>query len=444
MLGEQKTTAILKQVLSYSAADQTEVLLLGEDSGLTRFANSYIHQNVSESDRDVRVRVVLGKKIGVASTNDLSAEGLRKVVESATTIARLQQDNPDFHSLPGKAGGYARVQAFAEQTAAVTPEQRARAVAVICQKCQDAGIIGSGALTTAVRETAIANSLGVQGYDQSTIADFSTVVMADTGAGYAAATSTSFADFDFEALANEAVGKALRSRDPIALAPGEYPTILEEYAVADMVIFLGYLGFSAQAVAEGRSFMKLGEKVAGDNISIWDDGLDARGLPRPFDYEGTPKRRLSLIEAGVAKNVVHDTYTAGKEGKQSTGHALPAPNTFGPMPFNMFMATGAGAKDELLKGTKRGLWVTRFHYTRPVHPLKVIVTGMTRDGTFLIEDGEITRPVKNFRFTQSYLDAFSHTETVAATDKLITGLGGAVRVPAIKVSSFNFTGATNF
>ena len=444
MLGEKKIKALTQQILAQSRADQTEVLVLAEDASLTRFANSFIHQNVAESDTEVRVRVVDGKKIGVASTNDLSADGLKRVVESALTIARFQQDNPDFVSLPGPSTSMPKVKAFVERTAVATPELRAKGVGVICKKCRDAGVIGSGAFTTAVSELAVANSLGVFAFNTSTRADLNTVVMADTGSGYAEAASLDVADLDIEAMADEAVHKALRSRNPISVEPGTYTVILEEYAVQDMLNFLAYLGFSAMAVQEGRSFMKLGQKIVGDNISIWDDGLDPAGLPTPFDFEGVAKSRISLIDKGVATAVVYDSYAAGKEGKQSTGHALPAPNTFGPLPLNLFMATGKSSKEEMLASTKKGIWVSRFHYTRPVHPLKVIVTGMTRDGTFLIENGELTKPVRNFRFTQGYLEALSNVEMIGSTAKTLPGNFGATRQPALKIGAFSFTGVTEF
>lgn len=444
MLGEKKIKVLTAGLLAQSRADQTEVLVLAEDTSLTRFANSQIHQNVAESDAQVRVRVVVGKKIGVASTNDLSADGLKKALDSAMTIAHFQQDNPDFVSLPGPSHAPSSVKAYVARTAQATPELRAKGVGVICKKCRDAGVIGSGAFTTTASELAVSNSLGVFAYDSSTRADLNTVVMADTGSGYAEAAALDVAELDIEAMADEALQKALRSRNPVSAEPGTYPVILEEYAVQDILNFFAYLGFSATSVQEGRSFMKLGQKIVGDNISIWDDGLDPSGLPAPFDFEGVAKSRISLIEKGVAKAVVYDSYAAGKEGKQSTGHALPAPNTMGPLPLNLFMATGTNTKEEMLASTKKGIWVTRFHYTRPVHPLKVIVTGMTRDGTFLIENGELTRPVRNFRFTQGYLDALSNVEMIGATAKTLAGHFGATRMPALKIGAFSFTGVTEF
>ena len=225
--------------------------------------------------------------------------------------------------------------------------------------------------------------------------------------------------------------------------------ILEEDAVASMLSTLGRLGCGALAIQEKRSFMngRLGTQITGDNITIWDDGHDPRGLVLPFDFEGVPKQRVTLIEEGVAKGVVYDSFTAGREEKKpSTGHSLPAPNTVGPMPINMFMAPGQATKEEMVASTERGVWVTRFHYTNPVHPVKTVLTGMTRDGTFLIENGQITRPLKNLRFTQSILEAFAQAEMLGAElEAIAAGWGGVVTcAPAAKIRGFNFTGTTEF
>ncbi len=446
MLGEQKIRMITNKILSLSTADQTEVLFLGEDSGLTRFANSYIHQNVAECNAELRVRVVVGKRIGVASTNDLGDEALQRVVETAMTIASLQHENPDFISLPEPAP-LPKVNGFIERTAAFTPEERARAVSVICQLAKEKGLTASGAFTTSTYELAVANSLGIFAYYPTTLADLNTVIMSDSSSGYANATSLDVAEIDPEAVASEAVRKAIRSRGPQEIEPGQYAVILEEYAVADLLLHLSHLGFGALAVQERRSFMcdRFGERIVDERISIWDDGLDPKGLPLPFDFEGVPKQRVNLIERGIAKAVVYDSYTAGREeGKRSTGHALPAPNTYGPTPLNLFMGAGEATKEEMLASTERGIWVTRFWYTNPVHPLKTIITGMTRDGTFLIEGGDIARPIKNLRFTQSILEALSRVEMIGRTTKLERAFFGAIRVPALKIGGFNFTGTTQF
>jgi len=448
MLGEAKVKEIAERVLALSTADQTEVVILGEENQLTRFANSYIHQNVAEKNAQIRVRAVMGKKIGVATTNDLSDEALTRVVESAIGAARLQRENPDFLSLPSPQP-IPKVEGFIEATAGCTPKARAQAVSIICRRSIEKGLNASGAFTTAAQEIAVANSLGVFAYYPTTLADLEIVIMADSGSGYAHATSVDVSQIDAQALGQEAIEKALRSRDPIEIEPGDYTVILEEHAVEEMLFYLTYLGCGALAVQEKRSFMtdRFGEKSVGRNISLWDDGLDLQGLPLPFDYEGVPKRKVDFIREGLATAVVYYTYTAGREeGKESTGHAtIPAPNPYGPLPANRFIGTGQATKEEMLASTERGIWVTRFHYMNPVHRFKTIITGMTRDGTFLIEKGEITRPIKNLRFTQSILEALSSVEMIGKERKLLLSSHlGSGCVPALKIDDFTFTGVTEF
>ncbi len=444
-LGESDLKSIADRILGASTADQTEVLVFTNDSALTRFANSYIHQNVELTSVDISVRAVIGKKIGVAATNILSDESLRGVAERAVTLARHQKENDDFQSLPAPAP-IRQAAAFSERTAKYTPEERADVVAAICDAARRANVTAAGAFKTSTGEMAVANSLGVFAYHQETTADISTTMMVDSGSGYADRIAVDVGDIDGKALATEAIDKCLRSANPIALEPGQYDVILEEYAVADILDFLAYLSFGAQAFQEQRSFLSghLGEKVMGENISIWDDGLAHDTIANPFDFEGVPKQRVEFITDGVAKGVVYDTYYAGKEDKTSTGHGLPAGMTFGPIPSNMFLKAGTATKEEMLASVERGIWVSRFWYTRPVHPLKVLVTGMTRDGTFLIEKGKITAPIKNLRFTQSYLEALNQVEMIGKETSLHSAIIGVSRVPALKIKSWNFSGATEF
>jgi predicted Zn-dependent protease len=448
VLGKDRLEEIADRVLALSSGDQTEVLISSQDEHLTRFAVNTIHQNVSETDATVRVRVAFGGKVGVASGNDLNDEALQKVVESAETVARFQQDNPDFHSLP-EPQAVREVDAYARSTAVCSPQERAKGVVAICSLSRGHSLEASGAFSTAVEEVMVANSLGVSAYHRGTVAHLVSVITGDSGSGYAAVGAVDVSDVDPEAVGRIAVDKALRSRDPSGIEPGAYTVILEEDAVADMLFTLAYLGFGALAVQEGRSFMndRFGDQITGENISIWDDGCDPRGLMLPFDFEGVPKQRVVLIENGIAKGVVYDSFTAGREeGKMSTGHSLPAPNTFGPYPMNLFMAPGRSTKEQMLASTERGIWVTRFHYTNAVHPIKTVLTGMTRDGTFLIENGQITRPLKNLRFNQSILEAFGQAEMVGSEPKLVKSDWGstATHVPAAKLNGFRFTGTTEF
>lgn len=447
MLDEKEIKRLTDLALSYSRADQTEVSLFATDSALTRFANNYVHQNVAQSDTEVLVRLVFGKKIGVASINSLEDAAIRAAVDRAAELARFQVENPDFRSLPAPKP-VQQADAVKEATASCPPDRRARAVEVICRRSKEKGFTAAGTFSTGVSQYAVANSLGVFAHHASTLAECTAVVMADTGSGYSDRRALDVGDVDSEAVAAEAVDKADRSRNPITLEPGEYEVVLEDYAVTDLLSFLGYVGFSGLAVQEGHSFMagRFGEKIVGDNITIWDDGLGAGTIPHPFDYEGVPKQRVVMIDSGVANAVVWDSYTAGREGRESTGHALPAGMPWGPFPMNMFLEPGNASKDELLRSVQRGVYVTRFWYTRVVHPLTVTVTGMTRDGTFLIENGEITRPIKNLRFTQSYLEALRNVDLIGRDARLLADENGGSGyvVPPLKIGRWTFTGGTEF
>ena len=447
MFGETELRHIAETVIGASRADQTEVEVFSNHSALTRFANNYIHQNVEQSDVDVRVRAVIDRKIGIASTNETSTEALEGVAARAFELARHQRENEDFRSLP-RPEPIAPVDAWSEATARCGPEERAAVVGQVCDASARAGLTAAGAFHTTEQELAIANSLGVWAYHTETQADINTVAMSDTSSGHAARVSKHVGDIDGETVAQEAVDKALRGVNPRSVEPGEYEVILEPYAVVDVLDFFSYLSFGALPYMEKRSFMsgRIGEQVMGENITIRDDGLSPEGLPMAFDYEGVPKQPVTFIERGVAKGVVWDSYYAGKQGgdTRSTGHALPAGGTVGPMPLHMFMAPGAATRDEMVRDVKRGLWVSRFWYTRTVHPLNVVVTGMTRDGTFLIEDGKIVGPVRSMRFTQGYVEALNHVDMLSRDTMLVLGdIGGGVRrVPALKVAKWNFTGVS--
>lgn len=442
MLGADKLQQLAQQVLGASLAEQTEVVLVANDEQLTRFANNEIYQHVAETNVEVRVRAVQGQKIGVAVTNDLSADGLQRALQQAATIAERQAPHPDFRSLPAPQS-ITPVDGFVEATAQYTPAQRAAGVGTIVRLAHEAGLIAAGAFSTATQEIAVANSLGVWAYHPATSADLSTVVMDETS-GWAAAASRDVGEIDAQALGRQAVRKALRSREPQPLAAGTYPVVLEPYAVAEMLGYLNYLGFGALALQEGRSPLELGRQQASPLVTMYDDGYDLHGLPMPFDWEGVPKQRVNLIEQGVTRAVVYDTLTAGKDNVQSTGHALPAPNTYGPLALNLHMQPGELSTADLITSIERGVYVTRFWYVNVVQPKQAILTGMTRDGTFLIENGEIMGPVRNLRFTQSALDALRDVEAVGRDTVLERGYFGATRAPALRIGAFNFTSTTEF
>jgi predicted Zn-dependent protease len=239
----------------------------------------------------------------------------------------------------------------------------------------------------------------------------------------------------------------MRGRNPRPVEPGEYTVVIDPYVTQDLVENLNFHGMSAQAVLEGRSWMneRFGQQAMSPLVSIWDDGLNEEGQPRPFDFEGVPRQRVSVVDKGVIGEPVHDRTTARQAGGSSTGHALPPEmRSYGPLALNLFVASGEHTVDEMIRSTPRGLYITRFWYTRLVHPRDCVVTGMTRDGVFMIEKGELAYPVKNLRFTQSYVGALANVEEVGRQRHLlVSDWGGfAVNVPAMKIAAFDFTGST--
>jgi predicted Zn-dependent protease len=422
---------------------EAEALVMAEDSSLTRFANSEIHQNVSETNSLVNLRVVIGKRVGVASSGRTDPEGLRTLAETAASIARVVEELEDWGGLPSPTEVQPVAAAYSKATADASPEFRAAGARAVISAADAAGVTAFGSFSTSLESTAVANSKGIRVAGSRTVAQLITVSMGpEGGSGYAEGASVDASTIDAGALGREAAEKARATADAIAVAPGDYPVVLEEYAVVDLLDMLGYLGFSALAVQEERSFVELGKRVGSELVTITDDGRDPAGMPMAFDYEGVAKQRVELMDRGVCKGVVYDSQTAARDGVRSTGHGLPAPNPWGPFPVNMAMAPGASSRDDLIRGLDRGLLVTRFHYTNPVHPKLAIVTGMTRDGTFLVEDGRIVAPVKNLRYTQSYLEAVAGTTAVASERKTLRGFLGGVVVPALRIDNWTFTGGT--
>jgi predicted Zn-dependent protease len=430
-----------RRVVELSPAEATEAVITSGANNLTRFANNTIHQNVAHADVDLRVRAAFGNRVGVATTNDLSQEGIRRCVESAAEIARHQEPNEDFLGLPGPQA-CAEVAAECGGTAECSPEDRAQAVAQIIGVAERDGLNAFGAFATGPQTFAVVNSNGVAVSQGFATADLNVTMSGATSSGRATRTEADVARVDAGQLGEMAARKALESADPVAIEPGDYTVVLEEDAVGDLIGFLGYLGFGGKAFVEGRSFMhgKLGERLCGENITICDDGLDPAFFPMPFDFEGQRRRKVMLIESGIARGVVHDRVTAAKAGTESTGHATPPPGAWGPHPMHLKLMPGEATVDEMIASTERGLLITRFHYTNIVHPLRTEITGMTRDGTFLIENGRLTKGVKNLRFTQSVLGALSNVEMIGKSARIAEGC----LVPALKVSSFHFSGTTEF
>lgn len=441
--------AVLDEVLAAAGSEEAEAILGGGSTAVTRFANNEIIQNVLERRYLLSVRIQRGKRTGRAAGNDLSAVGIRRLVRDASEAATVQPEISDLPPLP-EPQTYREVDAFDAPTAELSPEARAAEAARAVQRCRDAGLEGAGIYETGegtigeygeIDALAVANSRGLFAYHRDTSAAFRVSAVAGTAGGWAARESHRASDIDGGALAARAVEKALRSREPRVWDPGEYTVVLEPAAVADLIQEMAWISFGALLVQEGRSFLagKLGQRVMGENITLRDDPYHPLHRSAPFDSEGIPTRAVTIIEQGVARSPVYDRRTAAKEGKESTGHALPTPNTLGPVARNLVLEGGTETLDGLVAGVGRGLLVTRVWYTNVVDPGTVMVTGMTRDGLFAIENGRVAHAVRNFRFNQSVVELLSRVEAITVPERV-----GGVVCPAIRARGFHMSSATEF
>jgi PmbA protein len=433
-------------VMKASPAEQTEVVVTEQDDNLTRFANNAIHQNVAERNAHVVVRSVIGRRVGMAISNHTDKGSLERLARRAFDLARIAPENHDFKGLPtpGPLTGSA---VYDPGTGECLPEERATQAGIICRKAAAAGYSAAGSVHTIAFRLGVANSLGVFVESRTSIADISTVIMAADSSGWAQSSGTRLDALDAGALADEAIGKVRIGANPSECIPGEYTVILDPYATADLMSMLAFDGMGAISFQEERSWLngRVGHKIMADAVTIVDDGLNPAGIPAPFDYEGVPRKRVAIVEFGVARTPVYDSYTASREpGRDSTGHATPPSplERIGPLPMNLFLGTGSSSVEEMIRTTKLGLYITRFWYTRQVHPRDAVITGMTRDGTFVVKDGEIAYPVKSLRFTQSYVEALKNAEAIGSLPRTQWADMMTITVPAIKINQFRFTSGT--
>lgn len=443
MLDEVKQIA--EKVLGMSKADETEVAISGGEEALTRFAENVIHQNVARSELTVTVRAFLGKRMAEASTNRTDEANLKETIERAIEAAKQM---PEDENILPRLGPqiYQTVNAFDEEITKITPKERAELIAEVVGKCKSRGTKAAGALSNGYSLYAIANSKGLFAYYERTNFSFSITVSTDEGTGWASASGFRKSDVDFIAVGEEALQKALMNRNPKELPPGPYQVILEPAAFADLLLFMAS-GFNALAIDEGRSWLvgKVGQKVVGDNITILSDVHHPLHQGCPFDAEGYPTQKVTLIDKGVAAGLVYDRLTAQKHGVAPTGHSVDPKGAYGAFPRGLVMEGEDKSLQDLITETEKGLLVTRLWYIRTVDPMKVLLTGMTRDGVFLIENGQIVSAVKNFRFNESVIAMLNKVEAMSKHER-----AGAPEwewdevVPALKVSEFHFTDVTVF
>jgi len=448
MIGQDKLFTLFEKVAKSSKADETEIVFIGSNNGLTRYANSTIHQNVNVSNARILIRTAIGKKIGVASTNSLLLNDLRATLRNSFEIAKVRQDNEHYAGLPG-ASEYARISTYFDDTATYMPRDRARKVKKVFSAARKKKFTTAGSFSTGDGEIAVFNTKGVRCYQPVTSAGINIIAMSPTSSGYAVGLSRNVEDIDVVALAERAVTKAAASRRPKALKAGEYEVILEPSAVSEVMEWMNYIGLGCKSFMDKTSFLSenIGKKIMSDSVSIYDDGLDESGLAFPFDFEGVPKKKVFFIENGVGKGVVYDRTFGNKQGVASTGHALTADDQGeGALPLNIFIDTGDKTIEEMIGSVEKGILVTRFHYINGlIDTPRAVFTGMTRDGTFYIEDGQIKHGIKNLRFTDSMLRAFSTVRGISKERALIPSWWSAIgcmAVPTIHLGSLKFTGTT--
>jgi PmbA protein len=444
MLGEKEARKVCQQALSQCDGLAAEVLIIAKDVSLTHFANCAIFESVVERKVSLVLQIFRGKRRGTATTHNLDSEGLTQVVARARMDADTNPEDPDHPELPEPVS-YATVQAFDAETANYPTAQRKELAGEACSLAASQGLAASGGFLTGSGALYITNSQGLFASHASTNADFQMRVVGQDSSGWAHASGWRAKDIQVNLLAQEAIEKAKLGRNPQRIEPGVYPVILDPYATEDLLQMLNFHGMGALDVYQGRSWMNdvLGEKAMDEQVSIWDDGLDAQGMPMPFDFEGVPKTRLDIVLNGVVMGPVYDRYTAAMMGKTSSGHAIPPGfRGKGPLATNLFMAGGEAILEEMIASTERGLYITRFWYTRLARRKGCEVAGTTHDGVFWIENGKIAYPVNDLRFTQSYVEALKGVEMVGKERRLLASeFGGmAMRVPALKLREFNFTG----
>ena len=437
MLTREQAMTIVEKAVKMSKADAVDVQVNTYTQGNIRFADNQVSTAGATTDAQLGIQSAFGPKHAVVTTNDLSDEAIKRAVEQSERLAKLAPDDPEAMPQLGSQP-YASVNSYFESSASLTANDRAQAALIALEMARKAGDVkAAGYLVNTAGALAIGNSTGMFAYHRSTNVNYTLTARTTdgTGSGWAAADHADWAQIDPRGVAETAVQKARLSQKPVPLEPGRYTVILEPQAVGDLVQLIANYA-DARSADEGRSpFVKqgggnkVGEKIVDERITIFSDPADPQLLGRPWDLEGMPLGKQVWIENGVLKQLIYSRFWAKKQSKTTTG---------GPSTFKM--AGGTQSVDDLIKGTTRGVLVTRLWYLREVDPRTILHTGLTRDGTFLVENGKITKSLRNFRFNESPLFVLNNVEALGRPERLAgTEQGGDVVMPSIKARDFNFT-----
>ena len=446
MLDESRFRMISDETFLMAGGYRVELVGVSRKGGLARFGNNKVSQHVESEDTELVIRVQKGYRQGRASCNQLDRASVMRAVRKAIRLAEAQKRHADLIELPPPQH-YHRLNHFVERTVTITPAEKVEQIREIVSKCRKQKLTAAGIFSNGYQSVGVSNSRGVFAFGVYTNASFSLTVMTADSSGWAESTRRDVGEIRPLDLYASAADKALRSRRPKSLASGRYTVVLEPAAAAELLLFMAWEGFGALPYQEGRSFLskKMGKKVLGEQVNLADDVYHPQTIGISFDYEGMPRQRVALIEKGVSRGVVYDRKTALAARAASTGHSLPQPNTHGPLPLNLVMGHGDHSREDLISNTERGLLITHFHYTNLIDPTSLTITGMTRDGTFLIEEGRIRRPVKNMRFTESVVNCFNRIEAIGRDAVYASSFWeSGIVTPPIKIRDFNFSSSTAF
>ena len=436
ILTQEQTKRICDRVLSLTKADECIVSIGGKRAGNIRFARNAVSTAGLTDDTSITVRVAFGKRQGTASINEFDDKSLERVVRRAEELARLAPENPEFMPTVAKAA-FKQSNTFVQKTADIDPEIRAQAAAYSIEACRKQGLVAAGFLTDTTSFETIANSNGVFGHQVLTSLDFTCTIRTEDGrgSGWVKRSARDLAKFDPREAADVAIEKALRSVDAKALEPGRYTVVLEPAATSDLLAFM-FNGFDARRADEGRSFLskaggknRLGDKLFDEQVNIWTDPWNPDVPVLPWDESMRARERIDLIKGGRVASMDYSRYWAQQKGVRSIGGA-----------GNYIMGGTDKTTAELIANTKKGVLVTRTWYIRMVDPQSVALTGLTRDGTFYIENGKIKHPIKNFRFNESPVALLNNIEEIGKP-VVIGGDEGPdpMVIPSMKVRDFNFT-----
>ena len=445
MVGAERLLSRLSSVVKRARADAVSVCAHAQTRQVFRFAYGAVHQSLRQDGITITAGVIRGRRLGVSSTDTLEASSLSRCLHAAGDIARHAPETPYLPELPA-GRRFASRDDVVEATARASAPHCLDLLTRVFRACQGAGVDLAGSFVTGTDEFCVANSNGLAAYAASTVAGIKLVTMYRALSGYASGVHRDLSRLDVDALLRRSMSQSLSRREPVRLPLGTYEVILEPDAVAELLTWLGYTAFGAKSVEERTSVLagRMGDRLFSPLLTITDDATDPQTLRMPFDFEGTPKRRTVLIDRGRAAGLVYDTTYGRRFGQASTGHGMAPGDTEGPLPLHLDLAAGDTGVAEIIRSCKRGILIPRFHYVNGLlNPREALMTGLTREGTCLIEDGAHSHPLRTMRFTHSLLDAFRRVLAVSKERQLVADPAqeaGCVLAPTLRLAALTFTG----